>query len=284
MKPVPRTLLTSIRSIVFVAGFTLLALMLTDCATPRIEKEQHVTGIPQPNRWQEFVARADRGEIEEVSDDSEERKITFHRVSPRAGAVRAAHAPAATQSDVFEGKFRPEAKTSYAIRKNEKLTYVDTLMSSLPTDMQMTQQHYELVAKDKNSQNHQPRVDLETRNVTVKTWLYWVGQQTDNDYHLILGDTSELTSTTVFMNGEVSGLPPARPSQPPFMDLRRKLRQLIADNANKKGAFNPPVPIQITGSLLWDGEHRNPHNVGPKKPVDIRPTKAWEIHPISDLK
>jgi hypothetical protein len=42
--------------------------------------------------------------------------------------------------------------------------------------------------------------------------------------------------------------------------------------------------MQITGSLLWDGEHRNPHNVGPKKPVDIRPTKAWEIHPISDLK
>jgi hypothetical protein len=277
-------LLTSIRSIVFVASLTLLALMLTDCATPRIEKEQHVTGIRQPNRWQEFVARADRGEIEEVSDDSEERKITFHRVSPRAGAVRAAQARAATQLDVFKGKFRPEAKTSYATRKNEKLTSVDTLMSSLPTDMQMTQQHYELVAKDKNRQNHQPRIDLETRNVTVKTWLYWVGQQMDNDYHLILGDTSELTSTTVFMNGEVSGLPPARPSQPPFMDLRQKLRQLIADNANKKGAFITPVPIQITGSLLWDGEHRNPHNVGPKKPVDIRPTKAWEIHPISDLK
>jgi hypothetical protein len=68
------------------------------------------------------------------------------------------------------------------------------------------------------------------------------------------------------------------------MDLRRKLRQLIADNANKKGAFVTPVPVQITGSLLWDGEHRNPHNVGPTKPVDIRPTKAWEIHPISDLK
>jgi hypothetical protein len=68
------------------------------------------------------------------------------------------------------------------------------------------------------------------------------------------------------------------------MDLRRKLRQLIANNASKKGAFITPVPTQITGSLLWDGEHRNPHYVGPKKPMDIRPTKAWEIHPISDLK
>jgi hypothetical protein len=148
----------------------------------------------------------------------------------------------------------------------------------------MTQLHPELVTKDKNHQNHEPRIDLETRNVTVKAWLYWVGHQADNDFHLVLGDTSELTSTTLFMNTEVSGLPPARPIQRPFMDLRQKLRQLITDNTNKKGVFVTPVPMQITGSLLWDGEHRNPHNVGPKKPVDIRPTKAWEIHPISDLK
>lgn len=266
-----------------VAGLTLLALGLTDCATRRIERAQQITGIPQPDRWKEFVAWADRGEIEEVSDGSA-REITFHRVSPRGGAVLAARTRAATQSDVFDGVFRPEAKTSYATRKTEKLTQVDTLMRSLPTDMQMTQMHHELVTKDKNHQNHEPRIDLETRNVTVKAWLYWVGHQTDNDFHLVLGNTSELSSTTAFINSEVSGLPPARPTQPPFMDLRQKLRQLIADNANKNGAFVTPVPIQITGSLLWDGEHRNPNNVGPKKPVDIRPRKAWEIHPISDLK
>jgi len=284
MKPLPRVLLTSFRSVVFIAGLTLLALGLTDCATRRIEKEQPITGISRPDRWREFVARADRGEIEEVSDGPEEREITFHGVSPRGGAVLAARARAATQSEVFTGAFRPEAKTSYATRKTEKLTQVDTLMRSLPTDMQMTQMHHELVTKDKNHQNHEPRIDLETRNVTVKAWLYWVGPQADNDFHLVLGDTSGLTSMTVFMNSEVSGLPPARPTQPPFMDLRRKLKQLIADNADKNGAFVTPVPVQITGSLLWDGEHRNPHNVGPKKPVDMRPTKAWEIHPISDLK
>ena len=193
-------------------------------------------------------------------------------------------ARAATPSEVFSGAFRPEAKTSYVTGKTGKLAQVDTLMRSLPTDMQMTQMHPELITKDKNHQNHEPRIDLETRNVTVKAWLYWVGHQADNDFHLVLGDTSELTSTTVFMNSEVSGLPPTRPTQRPFMDLRRKLRQLIADNANKNGAFVTPVPVQIKGSLLWDGEHRNPHNVGPKKPVDIRPTKAWEIHPIRDLK
>jgi len=284
MMPFARVLLTQFRSVVFIAGLTLLALGLTDCATRRIEKEQPITGISRPDRWREFVARADRGEIEEVSDGPKEREITFHGVSPRGGAVLAARARAVTQPEVFSGAFRLEAKTSYATTKTEKLTQVDSLMRSLPTDTQMTQMYHELVTKDKNHQNHEPRIDLETRNVTVKAWLYWVGHQADNDFHLVIGDTSELTSTTVFMNSEVSGLPPARPTQRPFTDLRRKLRQLIADNANKKGAFVTPVPVQITGSLLWDGEHRNPHNVGPKKPVDIRPTKAWEIHPISALK
>ena len=71
MKPLPRVLLTSFRSVVFIAGLTLLALGLTDCATRRIGKEQKITGIPQPDRWGEFVARADRGEIEEVSDGPE---------------------------------------------------------------------------------------------------------------------------------------------------------------------------------------------------------------------
>lgn len=147
----------------------------------------------------------------------------------------------------------------------------------------MTQQHHELVAKDRNHQNHVVRIAEEQRNVTVKAWLYWVGHQRDDDYHLILGDTSELSSNTAFMNAEISGLPKANPNQQPFVKLRGVLRQVLATSPNKKGAFVKPVPVRITGSLLWDGEHRNPHNVGPKKPVDIRPKKAWEIHPIHDL-
>jgi len=119
--------------------------------------------------------------------------------------------------------------------------------------------------------------------VTVKAWLYWVGSQSDNDYHCILGDTSELSSQTVFMNAEVSGLPTAKSKQQAFVKLRENFRQLIATAPNKKGAFVTPVPVRVTGSLLWDGEHRNPNNVGPKKPVDIRPKKAWEIHPIHDF-
>jgi len=87
----------------------------------------------------------------------------------------------------------------------------------------------------------------------------------------------------MFMNAEISGLPPATPNKQPFVRLRDELRKVLTTSPNKKGAFIRPVAVRITGSLLWDGEHRNPHNVGPKKPVDIRPKKAWEIHPIHDF-
>ncbi len=161
---------------------------------------------------------------------------------------------------------------------------MESLLTKLPTDAQMTLQHHELVAKDPNHQNHVARIAEEQRDVTVKAWLYWVGHQRDNDYHLILGDTSELSSGTLFMNAEISGLPPANPNQQPFVRLRGALQQALKSSPNVKGAFVKPVPVRVTGSLLWDGEHRNPHNVGPKKPVDIRPKKAWEIHPIHDLR
>jgi hypothetical protein len=46
------------------------------------------------------------------------------------------------------------------------------------------------------------------------------------------------------------------------------------------GLFDPPVPVTVTGSLLWDGEHGSPNTVGPE---GLQPAKAWEIHPIKQL-
>lgn len=268
-----------------IARVALVSLALIGCATqPPLQTERHVKGTPQPGRWKEFLTQAERGRIEEVRDESAQSSVEVHWVDYQFGPVGAtAHPQVATASEVFKGKFRPEAKTSYARAHKEKITDVESLFNSLPTDAKMTQQHHELVAKDSKHQNHEPRIQAEKRNVTVNAWLYWVGHQSDDDYHLILGDTSELTSQTVFMNAEISGLPPAKPTQQPFVRLRDELRKVLASSPNKKGAFVNPLTVRVTGSLLWDGEHRNPHNVGPKKPVDIRPKKAWEIHPIHDF-
>jgi len=249
------------------------ALLLAACAaTPTsqrsVGREELIKGEPQPKRWAAFVKSAAQGKVEQISDEP--------YPPPRLRTAAA--------SEMFNGKFRPEVKTSYSTARNEPVTDVESLLKNLPTDAQMTSEHPELIAKDKNHQNHRPRIDREERNVTVKAWLYWVGRQVDNDYHLILGDTSQLTSQTVFMNTEISGLPQGGSNQQPFVGLRNALRSTLATHPNKNGAFVTPLPVSITGSLLWDGEHRNPNNSGPKKPVDIRPKKAWEIHPIHDFK
>lgn len=258
-----------------------MVLALAGCATePPLLVGRYIKGIPQPNQWKKFLAQAEHGQIEEVRDEVAEPSIGVHLINYQFGGVGSTHPTGATSSESFKGKFRPEAKTSYARIRKEKTTDVESLLNALPTDAQMTQQHHELVAKDSNHQNHVPRIAEETRNVTVNAWLYWVSRQSDNDYHLILGDTSELSSNTVFMNAEISGLPPDKPTGQPFVRLRDDLRKVLATAQNTNGAFNHPVPVRVTGSLLWDGEHHNPHNVGPKKPVDLRPKKAWEIHPI----
>jgi hypothetical protein len=254
-----------------------LGLALAGCATePPLLIGRYIKGIPQPNQWKKFLAQAERGQIEEVRDEVVEPSAGMQQF----GQVGAAHPQGATLPEIFKGRFRPEAKTSYARVHKEKTTDVESLLTALPTDAEMTHQHHELVAKDSNHQNHVPRIAEEKRSVTVNAWLYWVSHQSDDDYHLILGDTSELSSKTVFMNAEISGLPPDKPTRQPFVRLRDELRNILATSPNKNGAFDNPLPVRITGSLLWDGEHRNPHNVGPIKPVDLRPKKAWEIHPI----
>lgn len=272
----------NLRSISSLIGLVVVPIALTSCATngPRVQQIEHAKGRPQPDRWKLFLQKAEEGKIEEVPDEVED--------SDSLGLVTARRAPAPrgrarTASEDFTGKFRPEAKTSYARAAKGKATVIESLLNGLPSDAEMTKKDPELV-RLKNHQNHEPRIPLEKRNVTVNAWLYWEGHQKDNDYHLILGDTAELREKTVFVNAEVSGLPIGQPNAQPFARLRSQLKGLIADNANKRGAFVKPVPVRIAGSLLWDGEHRNPHNVGPKKPVDIRPKKAWEIHPIHDLR
>jgi len=172
----------------------------------------------------------EKGEIEEVPDDIED-SDSFGLVTVRRG--RATHPRARTVSENFAGKFRTEAKTSYARGAKGSMTDIESLLNRLPSDAEMTKKDPELVTR-KNHQKHEPRILLEKHNVTVEAWLYWEGHQTDNDYHLILGDTPTLTDKTVFMNAEVSGLPIGHPKARPFVGIRSQFRQLIAKTHTKR--------------------------------------------------
>src|SRR5207302_2930131 len=99
----------SLAKVVLIAQVALFLLALAGCATQPVGTERHVKGTPQPNRWKEFLERAERGELEEVRDEPVEPSTTVHWIDYQFGPVgTAAHPGAATGSEVFKGKFRPE--------------------------------------------------------------------------------------------------------------------------------------------------------------------------------
>ena len=95
----------------------------------------------------------------------------------------------------------------------------------------------------KKTGNTSPRINLEKRTVKVPAWIYWVANESDQDFHVILGSTAQLTSTTIFMNSEVSGLPEANPNKSPFPATPRKHPRDPRESRKCKKAFSScPFP------------------------------------------
>jgi hypothetical protein len=134
------------------------------------------------------------------------------------------------------------------------------------------------------------RVDLEKRNVRVKGFIYAFKKEPDNDYHLIIGDAPG-TNPKVFLNVEVSGLPVGGTAAnlKTLTGVRNDFKEAFqVGETGPKGGFQvvrdaagqpAPVPVQITGSLFWDVDHK-PGAVGPKA---TKPDTSWEIHPVSKI-
>jgi hypothetical protein len=225
-------------------------------------------GTPLPKEYAALLARARAGTLQVIHGEAGPAPLRALKAGPHATGT----------PDIFPPtSFRATAKTSFAPGTLETFSTLDSLFSPLPKDSQMTQQFPPLVG---GKGNNSPRVAPEKRNVKVLAWIYWVNNETDQDFHVILGSTSQFTTATILMNSEVSGLPAAHPTQSPFPKDRADIRAILAKHPNANGLFVTPVPVTVSGSLLWDGEHRFPNNVGP---TTLRPTKAWEIHPIKQL-
>jgi hypothetical protein len=230
-----------------------------------VSREGQGRGIPQPDAYAALLEKARRGELREDFPEA---------APPQLRGFGGPADPALAQ--VFSGSFRETAKTSFASARMESIPSLEALFAPLPSDAQMTKDFPKLVA----ARNNEARVTLEKRNVKVPAWIYWVVTEGDHDYHIILGSTPQLTTTTVFMNAEVAGLPKTNGNAPPFPQQRQTIRELLATHQNFAGLFATPVAVNVTGSLLWDGEHRAPHNVGT---AALRPKKAWEIHPVKKI-
>ncbi|MGI9087143.1 MAG: hypothetical protein ACR2HH_05295 [Chthoniobacterales bacterium] len=249
---------------------TVLVLAACESTPPPTVRAKFAAPVPSevllPERYAMLLERARRGLLREEFPETE---ISAHSLA-KGMAARGSAA-----DETFRGAYRESAKTSFASGATHSYKTVSNLLAPLPSDPQMAQQFPELLKV-----SDIPRIALETRNVKIPAWIYWFASEGDNDFHIILGSTAQLTSATIFMNSEISALPGDDPARLPFAQRRRDFRAIMAKNRNVGGLFDPPVAVRVSGSLLWDAEHRAPKAVGPK---GLQPAKAWEIHPIKQL-
>jgi len=183
---------------------------------------------------------------------------------------------AAPNTDSFNGTARMAAKLSVASGTPQTFSDLGAVLDSLIPDEQMRAMN---ISKGADS----GRLPEEQTAVAVTAFLYASSRESDNDFHCIVG--LDPGQPARFMNVEVSALPPS--SSPFFGALRAARDQFKAfftaggDALPVRGydKYDPPIPIQVTGSLFFDVDHVPPA-VGP---VGMKPQTAWEIHPVSDI-
>lgn len=200
--------------------------------------------------------------------------------SPQAFKAAAAAMP---KGDNFKGTDRKAAKLSIANVKTENFTDLKNLIKSLAPESVM-KNHTPPIKRTSTSD----RVKEEKRNVHVKAFIYAASRENDNDYHLIIGRDPTATPE-MYMTMELSGLPPS--SSASFKKLkaaRDAFKKFYDDNlgGDLPGTSydfpDPPIPVEIEGSLFFDISHVSGTRPGPKS-LKSRMPVIWEVHPITKM-
>jgi hypothetical protein len=199
---------------------------------------------------------------------------------PLAPAELATAAIAATArlspGDNFGGTDRHDAKLTIVTAQTEQFNDLEALVASLPADADMVD-HDPEITQDPGSE----RVAEEQRNVRVRAFLYAASRETDNDFHFIVGRDPNASPT--YMNMELSGLPPRTSASFARLDAARTAYKTFV-HGQTPGAgyhhYDPPIPIEVEGSLFFDITHAHGPHPGPAK---LRPKTIWEVHPISNI-
>ena len=186
---------------------------------------------------------------------------------------------AAPVGDDFAGTARKAAKLSIAPAKTEIFGDLQSLLQTLPAKSSMTK-HTPKITTEANSK----RVKEEDRNVRLRAFLYAASREADNDFHLIIG-RDPASVPHVYMNVEVSGLPP-HGSQffAPLQAVRKAYKDFFGQHlpGTSYDFYDPPIPVEIEGSLFFDMSHAQGEGPGPASLRKNIPT-IWEIHPVSKI-
>jgi hypothetical protein len=187
--------------------------------------------------------------------------------------------PAVPVSDDFRGTARKAAKLVIATAHAEPFGDLPDLLKTLPPKDKMTK-HQPVITTDANS----GRVAEENRNVRLRAFLYAASREADNDFHLIVGRDPN-SAPHVYMTAEVSGLPPPGTASLAQLNAARDAyKAFFADKlpAGSYDFYDPPIPIEVEGSLFFDMTHATGPGPGPASLHKDVPT-IWEIHPISNI-
>jgi hypothetical protein len=181
--------------------------------------------------------------------------------------------------DNFAGTARKAAKLSIASATTEKFSDVKDLIASLAPEKTMT--NHKPPIKDTATSD---RVKEEKRNIRVSAFIYAASRENDNDFHLILGRDPEKVPE-MYMTMELSGLPPSTAAS--FKKLkaaRDAFKNFFDDNlpGTAYDFYDPPIPVEVEGSLFFDITHARGSRPGPKS-LKSRMPVIWEVHPISKM-
>ncbi len=181
--------------------------------------------------------------------------------------------------DDFEGTARRAAKLSIARADIEEFSDLRELIEALTPDEDMVRRKPRISTGARSG-----RVAEERRNVRVRAFLYAASREDDNDFHLIIGrhpdDTPEM-----YMTMELSGLPPKRSASFRQLNAARDAYKAFFGDNLPGFAYefpDPPVPVEIEGSLFFDMSHAQGIRPGPKSLKSRMPT-IWEVHPITRI-
>ena len=172
---------------------------------------------------------------------------------------------------VFAGKDRGAAKTSFVTSAAAKsFNSVAELIATLTPDS---------IIRPKLTRNSK-RIADEQKNARLEKniFLYAMKNETDNDYHLIIGDNIKFSKATLF-NIEISAVP--KSGNATILKVRNFFKNNFGNVCGPKYAVfkDDPIPIKVSGSLFYDVDHP----AGQVGPVGMRPKTSWEIHPIASI-
>jgi hypothetical protein len=185
--------------------------------------------------------------------------------------------------DNFNGTARKAAKLSISAAKTENFKDVKDLVKSLVPDSKMIAHKPKITTTATSG-----RVKEEERNVHVSAFLYAASREADNDFHLIIGRDPK-AAPEMYMTMELSGLPPA--TSPSFKQLNaardafKKFFKTLAGGTLPVltyDFYDPPIPVQIDGSLFFDMTHATGSHPGPPS-LKSRMPVIWEVHPITKI-